>query len=96
MDFLQRVLDSFSRGGVDLFRLRTGVSSTHSGILRGGRGMYSGFVTPLNVPHDHFYLDGDSPPAAAFQHSISEVQSFWGTARWAIAALLQAEYIPCP
>lgn len=25
MDFLQRVLDSFSRGGVDLFRLRTSV-----------------------------------------------------------------------
>lgn len=41
-------------------------------------GMYSGFVAPLNVPHDHSYLDGDSPPTAAFQHSISEVQSFLG------------------
>lgn len=59
-------------------------------------GMYSGFVAPLNVPHDHSYLDGDSPPAAAFQHSISKASPSWGTSHWAIAALLQAEYIPPP
>lgn len=59
-------------------------------------GMYSGFVAPLNVPHDHSYLDGDSPPTAAFQHSISKASPSWGTSRWAIAALLQAEYIPPP
>lgn len=58
--------------------------------------MYSGFVAPLNVPYDHSDLNDNSPPAAAFRHSISKVSPSQGTSPGAIAALLQAEYILPP
>ena len=78
MNSLQRVLDFSRVAGWTCSGFGLGFLQRILAYCVVVGGMYSGFVTPLNVPHDHFYLDGDSPPAAAFQHSISEVQSFWG------------------
>ena len=78
MNSLQRVLDFSRVAGWTCSGFGLGFLQRILAYCVAVGGMYSGFVAPLNVPHDHFYLDGDSPPAAAFQHSISEVQSFLG------------------
>ena len=60
----------------------------------GRRGLYFGFVAPLNEPYDT--ISSRCPPAACRGVLTSHLyaQDYQGSALRAIAALLQAKYSP--